>query len=48
MIEKTITDISEIENIKKGGPIAFADFYLYNNGDLEDYRNNLESILRRI
>lgn len=41
-------DISEIENIKKGGPIAFADFYLYNNGDLEDYRNNLESILRRI
>lgn len=41
-------DISEIENIKKGGPIAFADFYLYNNGDLEDYRKNLEEILRRI
>ena len=41
-------DISEIENIKKGGPIAFADFYLYNNGDLEDFKNNLENILRRI
>jgi len=41
-------DISEIENIKKGGPIAFADFYLYNNGDLEDYRKNLEKILRRM
>lgn len=41
-------DIAEIENIKKGGPIAFADYYIYNNGDLEDYKKNLEKILRRI
>lgn len=41
-------DIAEIENLKKGGPIVFADYYLYNNGDLEDYKKNLEKILRRI
>lgn len=41
-------DIAEIENIKKGGPIAFADYYIYNNGDVEDYKKNLEKILRRI
>lgn len=41
-------DISEIENIKKGGPIAFADYYIYNNGDLEDYKKSLEKVLRRI
>ena len=41
-------DIAEIENIKKGGPIAFADYYIYNNGDLEDYKKNLEKILRRL
>ncbi len=40
-------DIAEIENKKKGGPIAFADFYLYNNGDLEDYKESLENILER-
>lgn len=41
-------DISEIENIKKGGPIAFADYYIYNNGDLEDYKKSLEKVLRRL
>ena len=41
-------DISEIENIKKGGPIAFADFYLYNNGDMNEYEKNLEKILMEV
>ena len=41
-------DISEIENIKKGGPIAFADFYLYNNGDMSEYEENLERILKEV
>lgn len=40
-------DIAEIENIKKGGPIAFSDFYLYNNGEKEQMHRNLEKILRR-
>jgi dephospho-CoA kinase len=41
-------DIAEIENIKKGGPIAFADFYLYNNGDIDELKDGLEKVLRRI
>lgn len=28
-------DIAEIENIEKGGPIAFADYYIVNNDSLE-------------
>lgn len=40
-------DIAEIENIKKGGPIAFADYYLYNNGTKEEAENELKKILRR-
>lgn len=40
-------DIAEIENIKKGGPIAFADYYLYNNGTKEETENELKRILRR-
>lgn len=38
-------DIAEIENIKKGGPIAFADYYLYNNGTKEETENELKKIL---
>jgi len=41
-------DLAEIENIKKGGPIAFSDYYVLNNGTIEDYKNNLEDILRRM
>ncbi len=40
-------DISEIENIKKAGPIAFSDYYIYNNGELESYEERLEEILKR-
>jgi dephospho-CoA kinase len=40
-------DIAEIENIKKGGPIAFADFYLYNNGEKEKLESQIEELLRR-
>lgn len=39
-------DIAEIENLKKGGPIAFADYYIYNNGSKEDYYSRLEEVLR--
>jgi dephospho-CoA kinase len=40
-------DISEIENIAKGGPIAFADIYLYNNGDKGELEAQIEKVLRR-
>ena len=37
-------DISEIENIEKGGPIAFADFFIINNNSKEEYYNELERV----
>mgnify|MGYP002624500988 CR=1 FL=1 len=41
-------DISEIENVAKGGPIAFADYYILNNGDMEIYNSELERIKKEI
>lgn len=41
-------DLSEIENLAKGGPIAYADYFIFNNGDLEDYEKRLIEILNTI
>lgn len=41
-------DITEIENLAKGGPIAYADYYILNNGSLEEYYNRLKEILEQI
>lgn len=41
-------DISEIENLAKGGPISFADYYVFNNGNLDEYYENLERVLTDI
>ena len=41
-------DRSEIENLEKGGPIAAADYYILNNGTIEDLENNLKTILKEI
>ena len=41
-------DISEIENLAKGGPIAYSDYFLFNNGSLEDYHKRLLEILEDI
>ncbi len=41
-------DVSEIENLAKGGPIAYADYFLFNNGSLEDYKKRLLEILEDI
>ena len=41
-------DISEIENVAKGGPIAFADYYILNNGNMEVYNTELERIKKEI
>lgn len=41
-------DISEIEKSAKGGPIAFADYYILNNGDLNTFYKRLEEILDEI
>ena len=41
-------DISEIENIAKGGPIAYADYYIDNNYDIDGYKKRLLEILNKI
>ena len=41
-------DLSEIENLFKGGPIAFADYYIFNNGTVEEYHKRLDEILESI
>lgn len=38
-------DITEIENLAKGGPIAMADYFLLNNGSIEEYEARLLEIL---
>ena len=46
--EIIIRDTSEIENLAKGGPIAYADYYIFNNGSLDDYETRLLEILKEI
>ena len=41
-------DISEIENLAKGGPIAFADYYILNNGTVEEELERLKEILEEV
>lgn len=41
-------DLAEIDNIAKAPPIAYADYFILNNGSLEDYRKRLEEILKEI
>lgn len=40
-------DISEIENIAKAGPIAYADYYIDNNQSLDDCYRQLDEILKK-
>lgn len=46
--EIVIRDVSEIENLAKGGPIAYADYYIFNNGTLDDYIERLEEIISEV
>ena len=41
-------DISEIENLAKGGPIAYADYFILNNGDMDNYNKELDRITKLI
>lgn len=47
-VEAENRDLAEIENIKKAGPIAFADYYIYNNGDIDSYKMRLDEIIQSI
>ena len=41
-------DITEIENLEKGGPIAAADYYALNDGSIEDLKARMDEILKEI
>ena len=41
-------DRSEIENLEKGGPIVAADYYILNNGSVEDLEKRTDDILKEI
>ena len=43
--EASNRDKSEIENLNKGGPIAMADYTVFNETDLDDLRRQMETIL---
>lgn len=45
-IQANNRDIAEIENSAKGGPIAFADYYILNNGNLDKYQERLDAITK--
>ena len=45
--EASARDIAEVENIAKSPPIAMADYYILNNGSVEEYKTRLEEILER-
>lgn len=47
--EEIVTrDVSEIENLAKGGPIAYADYYILNNGDKDGVILRLAEILKEL
>ena len=41
-------DIAEIENSAKGGPIVYADYFILNNGSLEEYKERLNEIISKL
>lgn len=46
--EATQRDWSEIEDIQKGGPIAIADYYIINDGNIEKLYSQINQILNDI
>lgn len=41
-------DWAEIENLEKGGPIAIADSYIFNDDDTEKLHQDIDAVLARI
>jgi|SRR5581483_566075 len=41
-------DIAEIENLHKAGPIAIADYFIENNGQLLQLQEKIEALLERL
>jgi dephospho-CoA kinase len=45
VVEAASRDQAEIENLNKGGPIAMADFTIFNEASIEDLRRQTEAVL---
>jgi dephospho-CoA kinase len=41
-------DWAEIENIEKGGPIAIADYFIHNDGDLDKLHAQIDELVHEI
>lgn len=41
-------DWAEIENIEKGGPIAIADYFIINDGSLDELHSDLDTVTAEI
>jgi dephospho-CoA kinase len=41
-------DQNEIETMQKGGPIAMADFYIINDGEIEDFYQKIDDICEQV
>lgn len=41
-------DINEIENLAKGGPIVYADYFILNNKGLEEFNHQLDDIKNKL
>lgn len=46
--EATDRDWSEIENLEKGGPIAIADHFIINDGNLDQLHEQIDAVLSKI
>ena len=46
--EVDVRDYDEIETLNKGGVIAIADYYLFDNGSLEQLHIQIDDLLREI
>lgn len=43
-----LRDIEEIENIEKGGPIAFADYYLANAKNVDELKAQVDDLMKQL
>ncbi|MGB3023926.1 MAG: AAA family ATPase [Candidatus Saccharimonadales bacterium] len=41
-------DVEEIKNIEKGGPIAFADYYLMNDHNIDNLRRQTDVLMHQL
>lgn len=46
--EATERDTTEIEHLEKGGPVAIADYYIENDGDLDQLHAKIDALTKKL